>query len=87
MYENMKTLLIDWNATTSERQKLQHAYLVIAFAVVMLAGLISLIDADLGQTVVRVALVAVIIFVANALVWSVLLSAVITKLPIKAKKK
>ena len=52
MYENMKSLLNNWNATTTERQKLQHTYLVVSIVMVFVAGIVSLLNAEVGHEVV-----------------------------------
>jgi cell division protein FtsW (lipid II flippase) len=87
MFEGLKSFLINWNSKTSERQKLQHCYLVLAFIIVLLAGIVSLFNADDGHDVVLVALFAVSAFVANGLVWNLLQSSVISKLGRKPKRK
>ena len=78
--------LSHWNTTTTERQKLQHSYLVIAVIAILTAGLVSLVSAKQGHTVARIALFAIGSFLANAVVWNLLNSALISKLPTKQKK-
>lgn len=85
MYQNLKTVLSDWHATTGERQKLQHAYLVGAVVITFLAGVISLVDADLGHTIVKIALIAVGTFLVNGIAWNLLHSSVLLKLENKPK--
>lgn len=87
MFENIKSVLESWNTSTGERQKLQHSYLVIAVIVVFGAGLVSLINAELGQDIVKIALFAVAVFLANAVVWNLLQSALLTKLAKKSRRK
>ena len=87
MYENIKALLNNWNATTTERQKLQHTYLVISIAMVFVAGIISLLNTEIGHEIVLIALFAVMVFLANAVIWNLLNSALLTKLSSRSKKK
>lgn len=87
MFENIKSALQSWNASASERQKLQHIYLVIAVIIVFGAGIVSLINADFGHELVKFALYAVIIFLANATVWNLLQSSFLSKIPKKSSRK
>lgn len=86
MLEVLIASLNKWNATKTERQKLQHSYLVLAFAIVLLAGIVSLFNANVGHQVVLVALVSLAAFAVNAIVWNLLKSALIEKLSSKPKK-
>lgn len=81
MIQSIKELLVTWNASHGERVKLQHAYLFIAAATVVTAGLVGLVDDYAGQLLVNVALIALGIFVANIVVWALLNSLVVIKLP------
>jgi cell division protein FtsW (lipid II flippase) len=87
MFESIKSYLNNWNVSKSERQKLQHTYLLIAVIVVLVSGIISLLNAKLGHRIVLVAVFAVLAFLANALVWNLLQSSVIAKLVSKPKRK
>lgn len=86
MFEVLVASLNKWNATKTERQKLQHSYIVLAFAIVLLAGIISLFNANLGHQVVLIALGSLAAFAANAVVWNLLKSALIEKLSSRSKK-
>jgi cell division protein FtsW (lipid II flippase) len=87
MYQNVRSLLTNWNSTTTERQKLQHTYLLVSIVVVFVAGIISLFNADLGHKSVLIALFAIVAFLTNAIVWNLLKSSVISKLPSRPKRK
>lgn len=87
MFENTKSVLISWNASSSERQKLQHVYLVIAVIIVFGAGIVSLINPAFGHELVKIALYAVIVFLANAVVWNLLQSSFLSKIPKKSSRK
>ena len=81
MIQSLKELLATWNIEHGERAKLQHAYLFIALATVVIAGLVGLIDDYAGQLLVTVALLALGVFIANVIVWALLNSLVVLKLP------
>jgi len=86
MFSALRNAIIEWNRNTNERQKLQHAYLTIAVAVLLLAGLVSLIDSQSGQDLLNVSLFAAVIFIVNTLVWSLMDSMVVTKLSNRRKR-
>ena len=81
MFLALKEIISDWNSTYGERAKLQHAYLAAGLLGVVLAGLISLLNPEVGQTVLRFCLAGFAIVVANAIVWALLFSFIISKLP------
>lgn len=81
MIQSFKELLTTWNTEHGERVKLQHAYLVIAVVGLVVAGLVGLVDDYAGQLLVNASLIAAGIFVANIVVWALMYSLVVTKLP------
>ena len=87
MFNTLYNALLEWNRTTNERQKLQHTYVTIAVVVVVVAGLVSLLDSETGQDMLIVSLAAAGIFLANAVLWSILDSVVIAKLSNRRKKQ
>ena len=80
MYTSVKNMLIKWNDTHSERDKLQHAYLALASALIITAGLIGLINYDLGQQMTAVALMALVVFFVNLVFWTLLQGLVLMRL-------
>ena len=76
-----------WNSSKSERQKLQHSYLVLAVITIFVAGLISLVNADFGHTVVLYGFAATVIFLVNGVVWNLVHSIILSKLSSKPRKK
>jgi cell division protein FtsW (lipid II flippase) len=86
MFNALYNAILEWNRTTNERQKLQHAYITIAVTVVLIAGLVSLLDSQTGQDLLVVSVAAGGIFLANAVLWSILDSVVIAKLSNRRKK-
>lgn len=87
MFEVLKDSLNSWNVQKSERQKLQHAYLALTVMVVLLAGIISLFDGELGHNIVLTALFAIATYFMNAIVWNLLQSSLLDKLASKPKRK
>ena len=61
-----------WNKSTPERVKLQHVYIAIIIAVTVVAGLVSLINAQLGRQLITVAGIALVAVIANALTWALI---------------
>jgi cell division protein FtsW (lipid II flippase) len=87
MIENFLTVLNNWNSGKNERQKLQHALLALTVVIVLIAGMISLVSADIGHNVVRLALFTLAAFVANGFIWNLLQSLVLSKLSNKPRRK
>lgn len=85
--DKTKNFIIDWNQKTSERQKIQHVYLVITVIGALGAGMIALVDPDLGHNVVQAAFYAFLVFIANAVVWNLLNSVLISKFPTPTRSR
>lgn len=81
MFEPIKEALINWNTKHSERAKLQHAYIVIAATLLIVAGVVGLMNRELGQNILFVAIISATMFLANAVAWSLLQSALLFRLP------
>lgn len=81
MIQAIKDMLIDWNATYNERAKLQHVYIVLILAGVVLAGLVGLLNYDASRTILRVCFAGAGIVVANAILWALLSSMVLARFP------
>jgi len=81
MVESLKEALISWQAKNDERVKLQHLYIILALVLLLVAGVIGLINRDLGQNILAVAIVSAAMFLVNAVVWSLLQSALLSRLP------
>jgi hypothetical protein len=79
--QTIKDMLAEWNATHTERTKMQHAYLAVSLAGIVLAGLVGLLDYDASRTILRVCFAGLGVFAANAVVWALLFSLVCNKLP------
>jgi tellurite resistance protein TehA-like permease len=80
MYNSIKKMLVKWNASYDEREKLQHAYVALAFMLVIGAGLIGLINYDLSQQMTAIALLFLVMFVVNLVFWTLLQGIVLMRL-------
>ena len=92
MYTSLRKYLIRWNEQTDTRAKLQHAYVTTAGVSILAAGLLGLVNYDLGQKLVNVALVAIVVFFVNFFAWILLDSVVLSRLnkaqrPSQTKKR
>jgi hypothetical protein len=80
MIESFKTSLALWQTKTSDRTKLQHAYIGVAVVLLVSAGIIGLLNRPLGQNILGI-----------AVVWSLLQSAVLSRIntrrPTSTRKK
>ena len=89
--ESLKASLAAWQTKTSDRTKLQHTYIVIAVGLLIAAGIMGLLNRELGQNILFVSILSATVFLVNAVVWSLLQSAVITRVssrrPSSSRKK
>lgn len=81
MFESLRNAAIQWNQRTTDRQKLQHLYIVLVVVIVFAAGLISLISGSRFDLLMTIALVLITTFAVNFVAWSLLKTAVLDKLP------
>ena len=88
MFEHFVALIKNWAVTTTDRQKLQHTYLVLMVAVTLVAGVVTFLNAQKGHQVMYVVVLMAIAFLANAVVWNILNSAFLDKImPTTARRK
>ncbi len=80
MYESMKTSLKSWNENTTDRDKLQHAYIAVALFLLVAAGVLGLINQVLGQQILAIAIAVAGVFLVNAVAWALLQSFILFKL-------
>jgi uncharacterized protein YcfJ len=85
MFESMQESLKKWNNRYDSRAKLQHAYVVVAVGLVLVAGVVGLVDRGLGQNILMVAIISAGAFLTNAVVWSLLQSAILSRLTVRRK--
>ena len=64
--------LAKWRNETSDRVKLQHVYLAIAIASVLVAGLVGLVNYDTGQQLVTLGLISLGLYLINTVVWALI---------------
>ena len=83
MYHSLKESLTAWSLETTERQKLQHTYIAIAIGLLVVAGVFGLINQDLGQQILAVAIAAAAIFLVNAIIWALLQSFILFRIAIE----
>lgn len=81
MIDAIKDMLVKWNSTYNERAKLQHAYIMLVLAGIILAGLVGLLNYDASRTILRVCFAGLGIVVANAIIWALLSSMVLARIP------
>jgi NADH:ubiquinone oxidoreductase subunit 6 (subunit J) len=80
MYTLIKDALQDWNLATDSRRKLQHTYLLLAISLLFIAGVVGLINYELGQRVLFIAILAGAMFVINAIAWALLQSFILLRI-------
>ena len=70
--KSIRAFLVSWNTTYSDRTKLQHGYAVLAIISLIVAGLVSLINYSLGQSLLFIAIITVLVFIGNGIVWALI---------------
>ena len=80
MYTTIVEALRQWNKTNDRHAKLQHIYLTLALSVLVLAGLVGLVNYGLGQSLLFLSTVALLVFIANAVVWALAESFIVARL-------
>lgn len=80
MYKLVQESLIEWNENNTDRVKLQHAYVAFAILMVVLAGLIGLVNYDLGQQMTALALFSLGLFLVNLIAWTLFQGIVLMRL-------
>ena len=83
MFESIKESARVWSTKNDDRVKLQHTYLVVAASLLIGAGIIGLINHDLGQNILMIAIISAAMFLVNAVVWSLVQSALLVRLASK----
>lgn len=86
MLKGLNNALLEWFRNTTDRQKLQHAYIIILILSVLIAGVVGLIDNRTGQDILIVSVVAGGIFLINALLWALFESTFLARLSGRHKR-
>ncbi len=87
MFNALYNALLEWNRGSDDRQKLQHAYLVLTLLSVVIAGIVSLVDNQTGLDLLLITIAAGAIFLVNAVVWSLLESTLLARLSGRRKRQ
>lgn len=87
MFQAIKEMLNEWNASYNERAKLQHAYIVASVFGIVLAGLIGLLNYDASRTILRICFMGLGVVVANAIAWALLSGMVLNRFPARRNRK
>lgn len=80
MFADMNKQLVEWNNSKSDRQKLQLVYLFVIVLSFVVAAIIGLINQNLGFTVLKITVVAILTFSMNAIAWALLNTFLLDKL-------
>ncbi len=80
MIDQLKEILVEWNKKHSSFAKLQHSYLGVALIIVLVAGIVGLINYNLGQSMLFLSLILFLMFIANGIAHALLESLVFTHL-------
>lgn len=87
MISLLKAYLIKWNNEKSDLSKVQLTYLIVSLFIIMIAGVISLVNNRLGQSLIAIPLLFGATFLVNLVVDSLLESIVIKKIKTFETKK
>ena len=68
--KSIRAFLSNWNTTYSDRTKLQHGYAALAVISLIVAGLVSLINYNLGQSLLFIAIIVTLVLIGNGVVWA-----------------
>lgn len=85
--ELIHSFLREWNKESNERAKLQRAYIALVAVIIVIAGLITLVNADLGHLIVSLAGFLALACFTNAVLWALLKSFVIDRITTKRSSK
>lgn len=87
MFNALYNALLEWYRNSDDRQKLQHTYMVLTILSVIVAGIVSLVDAQSGQDMLFITIAAGAIFLVNAVVWSLVESTLLARLSGRRKRQ
>ena len=87
MLQAFKDSCVQWNQRTNDREKLQHTYIVLLMFVVFLAGLVSLFNSTRSRQLMYAALALIITLAVNFVVWSLLKTTLLDRLPRPTRRR
>ncbi len=76
----IRETLQKWNENYDNGAKLQSVYLAISISTLIIAGIVGLLNHDLGQNTLLISLVAFVVFLVNSVTWALLQSFVLIPL-------
>ncbi|UTX50981.1 hypothetical protein KI440_02115 [Candidatus Saccharibacteria bacterium TM7i] len=76
----VKTYLQKWNTQKNAFAKVQSTYIALAVGLFLVAAVISLINPNLGQSIIFFSLISFLVFVGNAVIWALLQTFIVAKL-------
>lgn len=68
--DTFKEFLVAWNKRTDAFSKVQGGYAALAVALFFLAAVVSLMNNNLGRTMLFFSLISILTFVANGVMWA-----------------
>ena len=77
--QSLYDILEQWNKTHDSLAKLQSVYGVLTVAVFLLAGVVGLVNASLGQSILFFAVLLGLTFIANGVVWALIRTFVVPR--------
>lgn len=80
MGKTIRDILTAWHKDTTDRQKLQWTYLLVTLALLVVAGLVSLINYEISQRILIIVLATAAVFLVNTVIWALLQSLVLLPL-------
>lgn len=87
MYSVFTEATRQWNKSNDRHTKMQHLYVIAALTILVFAGLISLLNYGLGQTLVSIAAALIGIFIVNAIAWALADSFIFSNLSKRSTKR
>jgi len=75
--------LAKWNKSTDSLGKMQGAYAVLAVTTFLLAAIVSLVNQNLGQSILFLAIVLGLAFIGHGVVWALVRTFVIPRIEVK----
>ena len=76
--DSIHSFLVKWNKDNDNLAKVQGVYAVLAVAMFVIAGLVSLVQPSFGQSLLFFAIVALLTFIGNGVIWALVRTFVIS---------
>lgn len=85
--ESYIEFLRNWNKTSNERRKLQHAYLALIVGMAVFAGFVTFLNAEVGHNIIMLAGFIFCVLITNAVMWALLKACLLDKLSTKPRRR